>query len=155
LEQELERDAGKCLGEFKQVNSRALVFLENRAALVNGSETQAKHRFALQVDIRSQEHPELKAKSLRARLVKAFETRDGTIGVTRWNGNAGESSGGNDARVEGRNDPPFLWRYGQYLQAVREPADVRFAKFLMESGLAQRWGAADETVAALRSIYEQ
>lgn len=155
LEHEIERDAEKCLGDFRGVSAHALVFLENRTALVNGSETEARYRFVLLVNVRSPEHPELKAESLRDRLVKAFGTRDGTIGVMRLSGHIGMPSGGNDARVEGRFDSHYVWRYGQYVEAVHEPADVPFVKFLLESGLAKRWDAEDEVVKALKSISDQ
>lgn len=155
LELEIEREAKRCLGEFGEVHTQVLVFLENRAALVSGLETQAKYNFVLHVDVPSRKHPELKAESLKAQLVKAFATRNGTIGVTRWEGHMGMQSEGNDARVGGRFDSQYLWRYGEYVQAVHEPADVQFVKFLLESGLAKRWGAADETVEAFKSISDQ
>jgi len=155
LEHEIERDTKKCLDEFGGVSAQALVFLENRIALVSGSETQAKYRFVLQVDVRSQERPELKAESLRERLVKALGSRDGTIGVTRWNGNLGMSSGGNDARVEGRFDSLYLWRYGQYVQAVHEPADIQFVRFVLGSGLTKRWDLSDETAEEFKAISDQ
>lgn len=143
LEQELEREAKKSLGEFGRVDAEALVFLENRAALAAGSESESKYRFVLHADVRSPEHPELKAESLRTRLVQALGIREGTISVTRWNGHMGASSGGSDERVSGRNDGLFLWRYGQYVEATRGPQDLRFVKFLMESGLAESWGGRE------------
>ena len=142
LQCEVEGKAKKFLSEFRRVDAEALVFLQNRVALVNGSETNPNYSFALEVGIRSQEHSELKADSLQARLVKAFGASEGSIGVTRWiHETYGESSGGNDARLGGRSDSLFLWRWAQYVQATRDPEDLRFAKFLLESGLAERWDA--------------
>ena len=142
LQSEVESEAKKCFPEFRRVDAQALVFIQNRTELVNGSETTPNYSFALEVGIRSQEHPELKAAALQARLKRVFGTRQASIGVTRWlRENYGESSGGNDARLDGRNDPLYLWRWAQYVQATRDPKDLRFAQSLIDTGLAQCWGA--------------
>jgi hypothetical protein len=154
LESELEGKAKKCLGDFGRVEAAAVIFLQNRTALVSGSETEPQYSFALEVAVRSQEHPELAAKSLQARLRKTLGSREGTIGVTRWDDGLGRSSGGNDARLAGRRDGLFLWRFGQYVQATRDPAHVRLAKFLLESGLADAWNGKDGLLEGLGSTLE-
>ena len=142
LQSEVESKTKKCFPEFRRVDAEALVFIQNRTELVNGSETTLKYSFALEVGIRSQEHPELKAEALQARLKRALGTRQTSIGVTRWvTETFGKSSGGNDARLDGRNDSLYLWRWAQYVQATRDPKDLHFAKFLLDTGLAQRWDA--------------
>lgn len=153
LERDLEGEARKHLDQFQRVESKALVFLDNRAALVNGSETEPRYRFALEINIRSREHPEQKAESLRDRLLKAFATRDGTVGVTRWKTiSYAESSGRNDARVQiGRDDVSYLRHYSQFVQATRDPKDLRFVKFLLDSGLAETWHAKDALEKSLGS----
>lgn len=153
LQRDVESEVKKCLSEFRRLDAEALVFLQNRGALANGSEIEPNYTFALEVGIRSQEHLESKADSLQSRLVKAFGARGDSIGVTRWiRESYGESSGGNDARLGGRNDSLFLWRWAQYVQATHDPEDLRFARFLLESGLAGRWGAEDSIKGVFGSV---
>ena len=45
----------------------------------------------------------------------------------------------------------YLWRWAQYVQATRNAEDFRFAKFLLESGLAERWGGKDSIEKAFGS----
>jgi hypothetical protein len=150
LQTEVEMQARKLLSEFQQVHAEALVFLQNRAALANGSETKPSYTFALEVAVGSQEKPETKAEALQARLINAFGDRGQSIGVTRWiRANYGESSGTNDERVGGRNDSLFLWRYAQYVHATGDSEDIRFIKFLLDSGLADRWRARDSIAEGL------
>jgi len=141
LEQQVKDETKKNLSEFRKVDPEVLVYLQNRAALIDGSEKEPRYTCALEVGIRSQEHPELKAASLQERLFKAFGARAENVTVVRWIHEGYGESNGNDGRLGGRSDSLYLWRWAQYVQATRDPEDLRFAKFLLDSGQAERWDA--------------
>jgi hypothetical protein len=144
LEHEIEREAARSLGWLRKGSPRTLVFLGNRGELAVGSATEPKYRFVLHVDVFSWAPSQAKAEVLRARFVNAYAGNEGTIGVTLRNfSNDIFSSGENDARANGRNDSPFIWRYSQYAKGTHDPEDIEFLRFLIKSGLAETWGAKD------------
>ncbi len=84
---------------------------------------------------------------LTARMDAAFQQRHGSVGVTRWNGNIGEGNGG-DPRMQSISSL-FYSNYAEYVHQTRDPQDLRFVKFLVESGLAAEWGAKEQFVEAI------
>jgi hypothetical protein len=87
--------------------------------------------------------------------VKGFPGSGEPIGVTLYNfSNYIFGSGKTDVRINRSDDSGFLWRYGQYVQATRDPQDLQFARFLMESGLAERWGGKDSLAEGLGSAFK-
>ena len=143
LEVKLQEEARNCLGDFRP-DVHAQAFLQNRTVLVNDPTAEPRYSFALQANVRWWQKPWVKAEALHARLVDCFRTRDGVLGVTRWQGNMGQAAGSSDERISDYSGSrsigsTFLWRYGQYVDAVRHPDDIKFVKFLLSSGLVGEW----------------
>jgi hypothetical protein len=155
LERKIERKAVWHLGVLTIGGPQALVFLDNRGELAARSATEPKYRFVLHADLFSWSPSNAKADAVRSKLVKGFPGSGEPIGVTLYNfSNYIFGSGKTDVRINRSDDSGFLWRYGQYVQATRDPQDLQFARFLMESGLAERWGGKDSLAEGLGSAFK-
>jgi hypothetical protein len=143
LEREIEREARAHFRDFWSVRPRATVILKNRDALADGSADEPEYSFVLQVNIHPWFRSGVKADTLIGRL-DGFRKGQGTLAVTCWNGNMGDSSGSNDPRIMGGVSSLFFFAYGQYVRNTQDPRDVSFVRFLLKSGLADEWGARAE-----------
>jgi len=138
LEREVEARAAACFPDFQEVEAHALVWVKN----------QKISDFSVQVDIRSPDHPELSPEALETRLEGTF-AGEGRTSVTRWKGSYGNSSGLGDMRIKSYPSG-LLSGYARYVKALRDPRDIRFVNFLLQSGLAKKWGSEWFLTKALR-----
>lgn len=142
-ERQIEARAAACFPEFPKLEAHALVWLKN----------QQVADFAVEVEILSPDHPELTPVVLAKRLKKAFAGLKGRLCVSRRKGVYVYNGGASDVRVDAY--PSGLMRgYARYVKTVRDPRDLRLVKYLLQTGLAQRWSSEYYLTEALKETPE-